>query len=201
MYFRLNGEMADLCKYGCRDMSNIKNSASDVSGFFKDHRISHSARPPDTRNIKYEDELRQIGKEEGLFEFVSPPVIGIPVGKAPTSRADVKKANETKHLWVVAQNGLPAALEYPAKKTALQGDRLTHTNLTGGEDAHTAGELWFYDENSILINGGSSRYKPRSPEELMSVARSFKAAGYRVASMGWDESGPVRFMRGEPEWL
>lgn len=128
-----------------------------------------------------------------------PPVHGIIMGKVPTSRLDAK----AKYLWVVAMAGVPSALEIPQGGTKLSRGRLAHTNLTGGDEAHTAGELWFYDQTSIVINGGSSRYRPRNPEELESVARSFQAAGYKVASMGFDETGPLRTLRKgeEPEWL
>ena len=173
-----------------------------VSGYFEGHRVVHSARPPDLKRQQYPDELDQIGAEEGLFEVESPPAEGVTFGRAPTSRENEVDTRATKHLWVVAMAGVPAALEYPKEGTVLQRGRLAHTNLTGGENAHTAGELWFYDQNSIVINGGSSRYRSRSSDELMSVAQAFKDAGYRVASMGWDEeSGPLRFLRGEPEWM
>lgn len=172
-----------------------------ASACFEEHRIVHPARAPDNANKKYDDELRRIEQDEGILELSISPAKGIVTGCCPTSRQDAHEANTTKYLWVVAKINMPVALEHPANGTTLARGRLAHTNLTGGEDAHTAGELWFCDEGTIVINGGSSRYKPRSSEELMSMARSFKAAGYKVANMGWDETGPVRFLRGQPEWL
>jgi len=173
-----------------------------ISDFFAHHRLAHGPQKPDLSKLQYCDELEQIGIEEGLFEFSSPPAEDITIGRAPGSWQD-QEAAKTKYLWAVAKTGIPAALEIPVNGTHLMRGRLAHTNLTGGEEAHTAGELWFYDKNSIVINGGSSRYKPRSPEELTSVARAFKDAGYKVADMGWDEEtdGPCRILRGDPKWI
>ncbi len=172
-----------------------------VSHRFQDHRDRHPARKACLKRKVHEDECLQIGAEQGLFEIDFPPAYNVVLGKVPTGRPEEPEARKTKYLWTVAKEGVPAALEVPKNETKLQLGRLTHTNLTGGADAHTGGELWFVDENSIIINGGSSRYKPRHQDELESVALSFKQAGYRVASMGWDESGPVRTLRGEPQWL
>jgi hypothetical protein len=172
-----------------------------VSECFEEHRAIHQSRLPPPGRIHNKDEGRQIGPDEGLFEFDFPPAKDIVEGKAPSSRADLPETNKTKYLWVVATSGVPAALEHPTNGTTLESGRLTHTNLTGAAEGHTAGELWFYDTSSIIINGGSSRYTPRSSEELNSAAQSFKSAGYKVANMGWDESGPVRLLRGEPEWI
>ena len=177
-----------------------------VSRCLSGHRNSYPARSPDQTNLRHQDELQQIGPEEGLFELDFPAHQGIVTGIYPTSSQDARyqnsEANRTKYLWVVAVGGVPAALERPSQGTTLKRGRLTHTNLTGGEPAHTGGELWFQGENRIVINGGSGRYTPRGPEELNSVALSFKAAGYIVASMGWDEEGGfVRFLRGDPEWI
>ncbi len=65
----------------------------------------------------------------------------------------------------------------------------------GGADAHTGGELWFISDNKILINGGSSRYKPRTMEELISAADGFRKTGYTVGNMGFDNGIPARRVR------
>ena len=173
-----------------------------VSDCFDAHRSVHTARNPDLKRQQYEDELHQIGTNEGLFELSLPPATSVRFGEAPTSRTDEARTNETKYLWVVAIDSVPAALEYPANGTSLKRGKLAHTNLTGGSNSHTAGELWYYDEDKIVINGGSSRYTPRSSEELCSVERSFEAAGYKVANMGWDDetNRPMRVLLEKPEW-
>lgn len=60
-----------------------------------------------------------------------------------------------------------------------------------------------YRFTSIVINGGSGRYRPRSPDELESAAKAFKESGYKVASMGWDTGvdAPARSLRGDLKWL
>ena len=102
----------------------------------------------------------------------------------------------------MAADGLPAALEYPSGGTTRQRGSLTHTNLTGGADAHTGGELWFPNSITVKINGGSSRYAPRNQDELLSVARAFKAAGFKAASLGWDKetNTPLRLETGDMTW-
>ncbi len=180
-----------------------------VSDCCEDHREKYPERAPNSANVKYEDEKYQIGQNEGLFEFVFPTINGIIFGAPPSSIADVNQCNSSKYLWVVALTTFPAALENPSNKITLKGGRLTHTNLTGGVNAHTAGELWFCDSRTIMINGGSSRYTPRSSDELLSVAQTIKSAaefaGYEVsvASLGWDDESnrPIR-MRTEKEiWV
>ncbi|WP_051327015.1 hypothetical protein [Desulfatibacillum aliphaticivorans] len=174
-----------------------------VSGYFEDHRSVYPARNPDLKRQQYPDEVTQIGAEEGLFEIEFPCPEKIKFGAAPKSREDEAKAMQTKYLWVVAMENVPAALEYCGNGRHFERGRLSHTNLTGGKAAHTAGELWFYDARTVVINGGSSRYKPRNSEELASAAQAFRDAGFSVASMGWDNetAREFRFLRGEPEWL
>lgn len=180
----------------------MENREADISNNFMLHRKRYPARPPDLRMLRNRDELNSIGPADGLFEFMPPPADGVVLGSASNPKTDRAESEKTKYLWVVAQEGVPAALECPKGGTRLSRGRLAHTNLTGGHDAHTGGELWFFDPESIILNGGSGRYGPRSPNELDSVARAFKAAGYKVASMGWDdEAGPSRYLRGEPEWI
>jgi hypothetical protein len=178
-----------------------------VSDYLEGHRVLYPARKCNNTRQRYDDELRQIGLDEGLLELEFPPddcVVPGPYPGSPQEAFNVdSKSSLTKYLWVVAADGVPIALERSEQSKALTRGSLAHTNLTGGADAHTAGELWFHDEDRVVINGGSSRYTPKDPAELMSVARSFKDAGYDVASMGWDDERglPARMLRGEPEWI
>jgi len=104
-------------------------------------------------------------------------------------------------LWVIAVNKVPYILEKGHAGSSLSRGRAAHTNLTGGDAVHCAGELWFRDETSFWLSGGSSRFRPRSAEELEDVVRAFRQAGFKVASFGWDpEAGPARFLRGEAVW-
>lgn len=62
--------------------------------------------------------------------------------------------------------------------------------------------MWFQDPRSVWLNGGSGRFPPQSASELEEAVEAFIAAGYRVASGGWDkESGKAaRFFRGNEPW-
>ena len=64
-------------------------------------------------------------------------------------------------------------------------------------------EMWFVDENTVVINGGSSRYTPRDVPELADVALAMKACGFTVGHMGWNAgtNAYARFVRGEPIWV
>ncbi|MCX7050119.1 MAG: hypothetical protein NTX50_32120 [Candidatus Sumerlaeota bacterium] len=172
-----------------------------VSEYCHEHRKAFSVRSPDLSRMRSKDEVSQAATADGLLEFAIPPAKEIVKGIPPTSHDD-KRSGATKYLWVVAKANVPIALEHPSKGTTLSGERLTHTNLTGGADAHTAGEIWFIDPTRIAINGGSSRYTPRSKAELDSVTSAFEAAGYRVVNMGWDEESgkPLRYLEGELTW-
>lgn len=109
------------------------------------------------------------------------------------------------YLWVIMPDSIPYILEEAAIKDSLESKRVTHTNLSGGNDAHCGGELWVKDAQSFVISGGSGRYRPRSKTELDHITSSFRGCGFRVASLGWDEeiSGPVRYLRNPNslEWV
>lgn len=174
-----------------------------ISDICKIHRDTFPARPPNLARLQNEDEKYQLGAADGLFEFVYPPADGIIFGTPPSSGMDVPRSDKSKYLWVVGCTTLPGTLEFAATTMPLKRDRLTHTNLTGGADAHTAGELWFSNSKTVMINGGSSRYAPRNSKELQSVAEAFRTAGYTVANLGWDEETnvPLRMQTGKLTWL
>jgi hypothetical protein len=170
-----------------------------IDGAFAKYRQSYSARSPDTSEVTYDDEDRQLTPAEGLQSFDVPPCKNIVLGVPPAK--DGEAAGE-KYLWAIMPKAIPFALEL-LPGIVLKRGRLAHTNLTGGADAHCGGEVWFIDSERIVINGGSGRYRPRSSEELEAVARAFKESGYKVASMGWDfgVDAPARSVRGEIKWL
>ena len=150
-----------------------------VSDNCEAHRRNYPARSPNLALKQYQDEVDQIGAQDGLFELVYPPAAGIIFGVPPCSDADVPQSEACKYLWVVALETLPGALEHHATATALKRGRLAHTNLTGGADAHTAGELWFRDPMTIMLNGSSSRYKPRNAKECKVSLRPLKLPAIR----------------------
>lgn len=169
-----------------------------VDRAFREYREAYPARPPDASRIRSDDELREISYEEGLRSFGRPPMDSVNIASPPASS---DPAAEGKYLWAVEPDRLPYALEQ-LPGISLRRGCLTHTNLTAGRAAHAGGEMWFVDHASIVINGGSGRYPPRSADELEAIAGSFRNCGYRVASMGWDleTNTPARYLRGQPQW-
>jgi hypothetical protein len=166
---------------------------------FASYRHAYQVRPPTPGSIKFEDECRELTTEEGLKELEEPPCTGVVFGTPPEAFGE---STAEKYLWVVTSERVPFAQEI-AQAYGFERGRLSHTNLTGGLDAHCGGEAWFTNESSIVMNGGSGRYPPRSPDELQAVALAIKATGYNVASMGWDTdvNAPARILRGTPQWL
>lgn len=170
-------------------------AATDES--FRTYRKKFPARPPNTAAIRLADETRPLTEAEGLRELAAPPCTDVLLG---SPKDPPNEAAATKYLWVVGQNRVPFALDL---SPGFERGRLSHTNLTGGADAHCGGEVWFSAPSTIIINGGSGRYPPRTPDELDEVARAFKATGYKVAHMGWDAetNTPARKFRGDLQWL
>ncbi len=166
---------------------------------FDSYRQKYSLRQPDLSKLRYKDELDLIGIGDGLSFF--PPSMPVSMfGPVPKFRNDGK---ERKYLWSVSPSNVPFALENGANRNKLSRGYLSHTNLTGGLPAFSGGEMWFIDDNTVVINGGSSRYLPRGVEELADVSLAMKACGFKVGHMGWNFGTKrfARFKRGEPTWV
>ena len=174
-------------------------SLTSVQEAFAEYRGNNPAREPDHEEIASDDELRQLTSAEGLRSLAPPPCDGVVLGHPPY---EFGASAKEKYLWAIKTTDVPYALEFLPDVEFKRG-RLSHTNLTGGAPAHVAGELWFIDASSMVLNGGSGRYPPRSAEELMAAALSFKTCGFKIASMGWEPgtAGPRRFQRGALTWL
>ena len=172
----------------------------NTAAAFEAYRERYAVRAPDLNRQIFADEVRLLSAEEGLEQLRPAPAQNPKIGTPPSLSAST---GANKYLWVVARNDVPIALEELKPGVTLQRGRLAHTNLTGGQSAHCGGELWFLDDSTVILNGGSGRYPPQSSTELMDVAEGFKQAGYRSASMGWDTERnlPHRTLRGEPEWI
>lgn len=133
-----------------------------------------------------------------MFEASVAPESGIRTGEP-----GIEYVDHQRYLWLVTPSHVLVAPEYGPSGLATQRKRLAHTNLSGGAAAHSGGELWYSDERSVRMNGGSSRYEPRSPEELRALAAAFVAAGYRVCCAEWNSEldRPERLFRGTEPWL
>jgi hypothetical protein len=75
--------------------------------------------------------------------------------------------------------------------------------LTGGDAAHSGGEIWFITDDRIAINASSGRYGAESDSEFKIIVDALRRSGYHVASMGFDLDNttiPNTVFVGEPEW-
>lgn len=149
------------------------------------------------------DETRQMTPEDEMRELSEAPVgagLFVQSSHLPDSTLN---AERDRHLWVIGESTVPYALESCAWGAKLETGRIKHSNLTGGNPAHSAGEAWFMDSSSIVLNANSGRYGSKSVEEFEHIVYCFLECGYRVASMGFDIENPTRpnaVLVGSPEW-
>jgi len=158
---------------------------------------TQEAKPPCI--VPTEAEAKPLAAADGLKHLAAPPVADVALVPAPPMTID--EAKISRYLWAVVPDLIPYALE----QTAVFGlELIKHTNLTGGVDAFSGGELWFIDERSFAFNGSSGRYGPRSKSHLDEICTLFRKLGYRVACTGFDtevnRSRPV-FLEDEVRWM
>jgi hypothetical protein len=119
------------------------------------------------------------------------PAVSVELGRAPRSQDEPK---ENTYIWLIIDSEIRFTLEEGplGPRFRVKDDKVKHTNLSGGNDAHCGGEMWFISDSEIWITGGSGRYPPSGAAELESIAEVFRSFGYEVTSAGWDERGPRR---------
>ena len=145
------------------------------------------------------EERRMLGIPDGVQIFSDAP---FPVRSQDLNPSETGPHHDMRCLWVVRTLDVPFVREHVSVSPPLPSGVCKHTNLTGGEDAHCGGEVWFVSGQRLIVNGASGRYPPRDLPELEEIVRAFEAAGYEVWSMGWDSevNGPARILRGSPPW-
>lgn len=164
--------------------------------------IGQSRLPP-SELIANDDQTKQMSQSDGLEQWNDGPGCpGLYKDSSPPPLLESSQLQDTR-LWVVRDEDVVHAPEHCAYGETLESGVIKHTNLTGGAAAFSGGELLFLDEATIVINGCSGRYGPRSKAELDSVARAFSESGYGVWSMGFDDetNRPSRFIGIYPEWI
>lgn len=159
------------------------------------------ARPPMPNVIKNADETIQMTIEHGLQTLHDGPVVPI-AGIPPTPTLDDTMEND-KRLWTVRATDVVHALENCHYGTTLLTGKIKHTNLTGGAVAFCGGELLFLSEGTIVVNGDSGRYGPRSEAEMNEVAKAFRDSGYDVWCAGYDDetNSPFPLLSIDPVWV
>ena len=126
-------------------------------------------------------QLAPVTEADGLFLLDSVPS-HVPRGRP---RLTESGRGEHCHLWVIDHRGRPCILEAPLSR--LGDGWLHHTNLTGGGKASIGGEVWFEEPRRIFLSGSSFRYPPRDRVHLEAAEDLFRAVGFKVMSLGWDE--------------
>ena len=93
-----------------------------------------------------------------------------------TSRDNRSRA--TKYIWVITSKGIFIAHEETQGHPNRFRTGLCHSNLTGGKKAYQGGELWFLNDDSIVINFYSGRYGAETEEQKRAVVNYFYSVGY-----------------------
>jgi hypothetical protein len=167
---------------------------------FDSYRNRFGSREPDLSRKQFEDETEDVSTRSDVYSLTLAPFENFVLGEPP-NRA--RSSGTKMHIWLVKVDSVVTALEEGASGLATQRRRLAHSNLSGTNMAHCGGELWFRDDSSIWITGGSSRFPPQSAAELEEIGSAFRRSGYNVCNCGWDNEidGPARFFRGNDTWL
>jgi len=170
--------------------------------FAKFRAIVGTPKEPPARLITNADQVIQMESSDGLKIWCDGQKPA-KVQEAPRPPEIVPAHLQDQCLWVVRQDDVVYALEQGTFGKGLESTVIKHTNLTGGAPAYSGGELLFLDENTLVVNGQSGRYGPRSQSEMDAVEQAFSESGYDVWSMGFDEEAnfPLPFIGVTPKWV
>lgn len=104
------------------------------------------------------------------------------IDRIPSPPTDRDSSRPHKYLWIICEKGVPYCKETTGHIA------YKHTNITRCGEAFCGGEVWFRDESSLYLNGGSGRYPCENNEVLMTyVIEFFRRIGYKVAVPPVDE--------------
>lgn len=149
------------------------------------------------------DQLRQMTTGDGMMELPSPIASRTQFIRHSAIPNSKESAKEARHLWVIRPDDFPVALEKCEWGSKLLSKEIKHSNLTGGNSAHSGGEIWFIGDNQVAVNASSGRYGADSAYEFNLIVEALRRSGYRVASMGFDLENPTvpnKIFVGEPDW-
>lgn len=159
-------------------------------------------RAPHPDRIEDDSECLQMVASDGLDEWIDGPA-GVGRDKLSGVPAINTSQLDFRRLWVVRLGDVVHAAERGPYASNVRKGVIKHTNLTGGKPAHSGGELIFLDDETIVLNGRSGRYGPRSEQEMTAVAKAFRKSGYFVWSCGYDvdTAQPFPFSSVDPVWI
>ena len=175
-----------------------------TDAFDKFRRVYKPPKECPARLIINEDQKKPMNEEDGLKLWQDGPVDVCPVKQTAEPIPELSEEGEkTKYLWVIREDDVPYAAEACDFGKALDSKVIKHSNLTAGGTAYAGGELLILDNRTILLNGSSGRYGPRSPEELQALAKAFRDSGYFVWYMGYDKDAgrALPFLGTTPIWM
>lgn len=160
-------------------------------------------KPTPTNLVADPDQVVQISEAQGLAVWKDGSRTTEPSITPLVCEITDRIIKKQPHLWAVRADDVVTAPEKCPAAETFQSKVFKHSNLTGGGSAHSAGELLFLDDDTIVVNGCSGRYGPRSAAEMTAVALAFRRSGYVTWSMGFDtEAGrPFPFIGKAPEWV
>ena len=98
----------------------------------------------------------------------------------PTNKEILKN---NKYLWVIDKDGLKIVRENQEYSAAIERLQPSHTNLTGGGDAYSAGEVWFLGNGKVRLNAASRAYG--QGHDTMPLT----ALEYQLSVDVWEEIG------------
>lgn len=177
-------------------------SVSLTTTAFDKFRVKYGpARPPRPNVIKNTDETIQMTTNDGLEILNDGAAVASAAIPATPILDDTTESD--KRLWAVRTTDVVHALENCDYGATLKTGKIKHTNLTGGADAFCGGELLFLSKHTIVVNGDSGRYGPRSNAEMNDVAKAFRDSGYDVWCQGYDDDTNIPFplLSVDPVWV
>lgn len=167
---------------------------------FDEYRKSRTVQAMSAEVKRYAGDTDRMTVDDGLASWTDG------VATSTTSRPTAPQVGpkpDGMHLWIVSADDVVHAAETCEFGAGREFGKIKHSNLTGGADAFSGGELVFIDDQTLVLNGCSGRYRIRSEAEMSALASAFRRSGYRVWSMGWstDTDRPAMFGLQDPEWV
>lgn len=159
---------------------------------FDNVRKHHSLKAMSASHVNNTDELVPMTRSQGLLEYCIAPTSNT---VTTTCGPHEDNASIGRYLWALTVSDIPHAVEACAFGEKLISGEIKHSNLTGGSDAFAGGELWFRDDQTIIINFKSGRYglnglNAEEKKLAEDIINAFVLDNYAIAFTGWDlESG------------
>ncbi|WP_338669382.1 hypothetical protein [Pseudodesulfovibrio methanolicus] len=176
-------------------MSNKQTPHSEIRIGLAQYGKHNKPKAPDLSTLQHEDELRPLKWQHGVRRFPPKADHVTEHKKPPTSSIELE--DNPPFLWVALKDRIKIVNEKANATKRLALKKAKHTNLTGGSKAYSGGEMWITAPKTIVLNGCSGRYGPRTAEQLSEIVKVVRRSGWQVISLGWDDetARPVKYPR------